>query len=189
MATASKDDPASQLVDIIDKQQEYYEILGHKTETVYDCYTTKELLKHKLGVVMLGMEADKLAELIETIWMQRKFSGQKCLFMSLIFVLCVHDADSDAKNRHPIRIRSKQFTHHPVFRIQKCTRASEASCGKPCALFVDEYARVYKNWEDFCENNRLENSLVIAPVHHMECTTERAKMSWNWVSSKKMNML
>lgn len=152
-------------VDIIKMQQEFYEMFGHSASIIYDCYADKEALEVKIDLIVPEMNAAKKAALIDLVWTQRRFMGNKHLYMSPIFVCCTYDADIKGQITYPLDIQSKEFTIHPVFRIQKClaTLKLDKCSTKCCALFVDEFGRVYANWQDFREKNKYEDGLVIAP--------------------------
>lgn len=148
---------------MIELQQEFYQLFGHRTSIIYDCYTTKELLEHKIGLLMEGMRTEKMLHLSSIIWDQRKLTGDNCLLMSPIFVLCVRDVKIKTL-KYPLNIKSKKISIHPLFRVRKCSATAEAaSCADLCATFVDENARVYANWGDFCSRNKLDDSLIVAP--------------------------
>lgn len=151
--------------DIIKMQQEFYEMFGHKTSVIYDCYTDKGSLEVKIDLILPEMNEAKKCALIDMIWTQRKHVGNKQLFMSPIFICCTYDTDIKEQITYPLDIKSKEFTIHPVFRIQKCltTAKNEKTSTKCCAVFVDEFGRVYANWQDFREKNKYEDSLVITP--------------------------
>lgn len=150
--------------DIIKIQQEFYELFGHKHSIIYDSYTNKESLEVKIDLIMPDMRDAKKKILTEIIWAQRKFTGDKFLLMSPIFICCIYDTNIKDHLTYPLDIKSKRFSLHPVFRIQKCIctlpKKDQTKC---CALFVDEFARVYGNWKDFRDNNKYEDSLVVTP--------------------------
>lgn len=152
-------------VDIIKMQQEFYEMFGHNTSIIYDCYADKEALEVKIDLIVPEMNAAKKAALIDLVWAQRRFMGNKHLFMAPIFVCCIYDVEAKGQTANLLSIESKEFTIHPVFRIQKClaTLKLDKCSTKCCALFVDEFGRVYANWQDFREKNKYEDGLVIAP--------------------------
>lgn len=151
-------------VDIIKLQQEFYDMFGHKSNVIYDCYTTSESLEMKISLIMPEMRRDKQTTLAKTIWDQKKFTADKCLLMSPIFVCCMYD-NAGMKDRltYPLDIKSTRFSIHPVFRVQKCTTRTGFDSFKRCALFVDEFARVYANWADFREKNKYDDCLVVTP--------------------------
>lgn len=150
-------------VNIVDHQQEFFELFGHPNSIIYDCYTTKESLSLKLKLIMPHMNEGQLNNLINTLWNQKEFTGGKCLFMSPIFAIIVFD-HSPTANQPKLSIPSKRFSVHPVFRVQKCMASIPGeSSGNCCALFVDETARVYENWHRFQTDNKYEDGLVVAP--------------------------
>lgn len=152
-------------VDIIKLQQEFYDMFGHQSNVIYDCYTSNESLEVKISLIMPEMRRDKQANVAKTIWDQKKFStDHKCLLMSPIFVCCIYD-NANIKERltYPLDIKSTRFSIHPVFRVQKCSTRTGTDSFKRCAIFVDEYARVYTNWTDFREKNKYDDSLVVTP--------------------------
>lgn len=157
---AAETDP----VDIIKLQQEFYVMFGHQTNIIYDCYTSCESLEMKISLIMPDLRRDKQTILAKTIWDQKKFTADKCLLMSPIFVCCIYD-QADIKDRltYPLDIKSTRFSIHPVFRVQKCTTRTGNNSFKRCALFVDEFSRVYANWTDFRDKNKYDDSLVITP--------------------------
>lgn len=152
-------------VDIIKLQQEFYEMFGHKSTVIYDCYTCKAALEVKIDLIMPEMIEAKKNQLVDLIWSQRKYMGNKHLFMSPIFICVVHDHNIKDHLTYPLNIKSKNFSIHPVFRVQKCLGTSVDDNGqtKCCAIFVDEFGRAYVNWKDFREKNKYEDGLVLAP--------------------------
>lgn len=105
------------------------------------------------------------SKLIDLIWSQKYFRGNVELCMSPIFVYSVKDADISKRLTYPLNIKSKHFSVHLVFRVQKCNGHSvDANAqNKCCAIFVDEFNRVYQNWNDFLKNNEYDDGLVVAP--------------------------
>ncbi|XP_031622411.1 uncharacterized protein LOC116340207 [Contarinia nasturtii] len=152
-------------VDIIKLQQEFYEMFGHKASVIYDCYTEKVELEVKIDLLMPEMNKAKKMQLVDLIWSQKKYMGDKHLFMSPIFVCCIYDHNIKDHLTYPLNIQSKRFSIHPVFRVQKClgTATDENGQTKCCAIFIDEFGRAYVNWKDFREKNKYEDGLVIAP--------------------------
>ncbi|XP_055318524.1 uncharacterized protein LOC129576824 [Sitodiplosis mosellana] len=152
-------------VDMIKLQQEFYEMFGHKTSVIYDCYTSKVALEVKIDLMMPEMNKTKRDQLVDLIWSQKKYMGDKHLFMSPVFVCCVFDTNIKDHLTYPLDIKSTRFSIHPVFRVQKClgTTTDENGQTKCCAIFVDEFGRAYVNWKDFREKNKYEDGLVIAP--------------------------
>lgn len=152
-------------VDVLKLQQEFYEMFGHKSSVIYDCYTSKEALEVKIDLIMPEMNPIRKTALTDLLWQQRKFMGNKYLLMSPIFVCCIYDTNINDHLTYPLDIKSKSFSIHPVFRIQKClsTVVDENGQAKCCAIFIDEFARAYINWKDFREKNKYEDGLVIAP--------------------------
>lgn len=168
-AAAAEEEP----VDIIKLQQDFYDMFGHQSNVIYDCYTSCESLEMKISLVVPDMRRDKQTNLAKTIWDQQKFSADKCLLMSPIFVCCIYD-HADIKDRltYPLDIKSTRFSIHPVFRVQKCTTRTGNDSFKRCALFIDEFARVYANWMDFREKNKYDDSLVILPKNGIYCGSD-----------------
>lgn len=159
------DNATDPTVDIIKLQQEFYEMFGHKSSVIYDCYSDREALEVKIDLIVPEMDVTKKAALIDLIWEQKRFMGNKQLLMSPIFVCCTYDTELKEQLTYPLDIKSKEYTIHPMFRIQKClaTLKLDKCSTKCCAIFVDEFGRVYANWQDFREKNKYEDGLVIAP--------------------------
>lgn len=155
--------------DLIKLQQEFYDLFGHRTTTIYDCYPSMELLEMKISLITPKFDKEKLANLVSILWEQRIFAGEKCLMMSPIFLCCVYDVNINGKFTHPLSIKSKRYTVHPLFRIMKCERTVASAPNRQrkqlCAVFVDEFGRVYENWEIFYAKNKFEDSLVISPAN------------------------
>lgn len=105
------------------------------------------------------------SNLTDLIWSQRHFTGNVHLCMSPIFVFAVKDADISKKLTYPLNIKSTNFSVHVVFRVQKCNGCAVDANGqnKCCSIFVDEYGRVYQNWDDFMNNNKYDDGLIVAP--------------------------
>lgn len=164
VAAEGEEEEEENPVDIIKLQQEFYDMFGHQSNVIYDCYTSCEALEMKISLIMPNLRRDKQTNLAKTLWDQKKYAADKCLLMSPIFVCCIYD-QADIKDRltYPLNIKSTRFSIHPVFRVQKCTSRKANDCFKRCAIFVDEFARVYTNWTDFREKNKYDDSLVITP--------------------------
>lgn len=155
-------------VNVVAQQQEFFELFGHPSSIIYDCYTTKESLALKMNLILPHMREEQRNTLITTLWEQKEFTGGNCLFMSPIFITLVYDhvATTEASKQPILKIESKRFTVHPVFRVQKCIATKPGdSCVKCCAIFVDETARVYNSWLQFRTDNRFEDGLVVAPFN------------------------
>lgn len=156
-------------IDVTAQQQEFFELFGHPTSIIYDCYTTKESLTLKMNLILPNMREDQRNILIATLWERKEHTGGNCLFMSPIFITLIFDhqkPSDDTTTKSEVKLQSKCFSVHPVFRVQKClaTKAG-ASNAKSCAVFVDETARVYTSWSKFRLDNRYEDSLVVAPFN------------------------
>lgn len=136
-------------VDVIKVQQEFYEMFGHKSSVIYDCYTTKEALEVKIDLIMPEMNPMRKNTLNNLLWEQRKFMGNHYLLMSPIYVIITNDKSINEHLTYPLDIKSKSFSIHPVFRIQKCssTVVDENGQTKCCAIFIDEFSRLYVNWK------------------------------------------
>lgn len=163
--------------DVIRLQEEFLDLFGHESATIYDCYTTKTILKCKIDLIMSHLKEQERSHLASIMWDQRIYAGQKHLFMSTIIVICVYDSDIAIGPfyEQPPALYSKKFSIHPVFRIQKCVPAEW--CTEPCSIFVDENARVYQNWNDYQVFNELEESLVLAPKNGIYKKSHRFSVS------------
>ncbi|XP_055318425.1 uncharacterized protein LOC129576777 [Sitodiplosis mosellana] len=152
-------------VDIIQMQQSFYEIFGYGSHLIYDCYASKVFVEMKIDVLLPGLDKVNKTRLIDMIWSQRSHRGNFQLLMSPIFVCVVYDTNITGRITYPFNIKSKHFSVHSLFRIQKCSGNSidENGQNKHCAIFVDEHGRVYGNWDDFRNNNKYDDGLVIAP--------------------------
>lgn len=149
-------------INIIDQQQHFYELFGHSSSIIYDCYTTKESLAHKVELILPQKTETERNELTATIWNLNGYNGGNCLFMSPVYVTLV----LDHKPQIEAEILSKSFQVHPVFRVQKCTRKlPEDDAGNCCAIFIDESGRVYTNWTEFRTDNVYDDGLVVAPIN------------------------
>lgn len=161
-----ENDNSNGMVDIIQKQQEFYKIFGHKTSVTYD-YLDKTVLQAKIDLILPEMDATKKLSLIDQIWYLRKCVGNNVLYMSLIFVFCTYDVKIES-NKESRNIKSKIYSIHPVFRVRKCwfsTEDVEKQYTKLCAVFIDKFGRAYENWENFCGKNKYSDSVIVAPKH------------------------
>lgn len=154
-------------VDIVKVQQDFYELfkndLSDRSTHGYSEILNKMVLKDMIESTILfytKMNEKELISFCDCLWEQRKFTGSDDLRISQLFVCCVLDAKG--KISYPLNIQSKQFTIRPIYRIPKCFKNNQhqRDC---CAVFVDEFARVYKCWEDLIKNNKYGNCLVVAP--------------------------
>lgn len=160
-------------INIIDQQQHFYELFGHSSSIIYDCYTTKESLAHKVDLILPQKTETERNELTATIWNQNGYNGGNCLFMSPVYVTLVLDHKPQIEET----IMSKSFQVHPVFRIQKCTRKlPEDDASKCCAIFIDESGRVYTNWTDFRTDNVFDDGLVVAPINGIYSASSENKV-------------
>lgn len=158
-----------QPVDIIEKQQNFYRLFGFGSNLIYDCYPSAVFVQKKIEILCPDLDEERKKELIEIIWSQRIHRGgsDRQLLMSPIFICIVRD--SNIKNNrltYPLNIKSKRYTVHPVFRVQKCSGISSVDRhgqNKCCAVFVDTFGRVYQNWSDFLKNCKYSDGLMVAP--------------------------
>lgn len=159
------DDP----MDIIERQQIFYHFFGYGSHLIYDSYPSKVFVEMKVDLLCPFLDQTNKNRLIDVIWAQRRYRGAKSqLLMSPIFICIVHDKETIKNSRitHPLNIKSKYFSIHPVFRIQKCKgllAVDKNGQNQCCALFVDEFGRVYQNWMDFWKNHQYADGLMIAP--------------------------
>lgn len=152
-------------VDIIQLQQGFYEMFGYGSHLIYDCYPSKVFVEMKINLILPGLNDVNKNRLVDMIWTQRIHRGNVHLLMSPIFVCVVYDTNINGRITYPLNIKSKKYSIHPLFRIQRCSGDSidENGQNKCCAIFVDENGRVYANWDDFRTNNKYDDGLVIAP--------------------------
>lgn len=152
-------------MDIIQIQQGFYETFGYGSYLIYDNYPSKVFVEMKIDLLLPALDKTNKNRLIDTIWSQRIHRGNFQLYMSPIFVCVVYDSNVSGRLSYPLSITSKRFSIYPVFRIQKCNGNSTDANGQNncCAIFVDEFGRVYRNWEDFSNNNKFDDGLVVAP--------------------------
>lgn len=116
---------------------------------------TKQSLNKDLAAV-----CNDINKIVDILWEQRKYAGFSYLLMSPIIVQVVYDYNDKLEIKSDLT--SNKFSEHYVFRVKKCTTIASdpLAC---CAIFVDEVARVYQNWNDFLKNNRLRNGLLLFP--------------------------
>lgn len=175
-------------IDIIEKQQTFYQLFGFGSHVIYDCYPSKESVKDKTQFWCSGLKEINKNRLVDIIWSQRSYRGNNELLMSPIAVFVVHDLSiNDNHVTYPLNIKSKCFTAHPVFRIQKCSGSAVDANGqnKSCAIFVDEFGRVYQNWQDFLKNCRYADGLMVAPksgIYNGSHTTDQVLLDIKWRS-------
>lgn len=148
-------------IDIIEQQQHFYELFGHSSSVVYDCYTTIELLAKKVDLILPQKNEIERKDLTTAIWNQNVYNGGNCLLMSPIYITLVFDHKPQVESK----ILSKSFKVQPVFRVKKCTTKLSGEDGNCCAIFIDEYGRVYRNWTEFRTNNVYDDGLVVAPMN------------------------
>lgn len=158
-----------QPIDIIQMQQNFYQLFGYGSHLIYDCYPSKCFVEQKVEILCPALDETHRNHLTDMIWSQRGHrGGNNQLLMSPIFICVVHDSDIKKGQRltHPLNIKSKHFTIHPIFRIQKCNGILSVDGNgqnKCCAIFVDEFGRIYQNWDDFWKNTKYDNGIMIAP--------------------------
>lgn len=170
MAKKNADEAAlaeSNAEDLVEAQRRIYDILGHPARVIYDLYPTMSTLQRKLGFLFSDEEKyEKSRELAEIIWAQRFCVGSANAFgvrMAPIFVICVYDNyNMRRKFTHPLDLKSNKYSMHPVFRVQKCVH-DESDARGCCAIFIDELCRVYKDWQDFTENNKFADCVMLTP--------------------------
>lgn len=155
------------VIDLVEAQRNFYEEFGHPGRIIYDLYPTKSTLERKLRMLFTDeKKSEKVSALAEVIWAQRFFVGKTNAFgirLAPIFVFCIYDNFNMRKKiSHPLEMKSNKFSLHPVFRVQKCTAdlSDERGC---CAMFIDELGRVYKDWQDFVENNKFDDCVMLTP--------------------------
>ncbi|XP_031623104.1 uncharacterized protein LOC116340649 [Contarinia nasturtii] len=154
-------------VDIIKIQQDFYEsfipILTDKSTHGYSEVLNKEVLKDMIKSTVelyTDMNESEINSFSDCLWEQKKFTGSDDLRISQLFVCCVHDTKGQIT--YPLDIKSTKFSIRPIYRVPKCFKKTQhqRDC---CAVFIDEFARVYKTWSNFCEKNKYGNCLIIAP--------------------------
>ncbi|KAM7355381.1 uncharacterized protein ACRADG_001460 isoform 2-T2 [Cochliomyia hominivorax] len=93
-------------------------------------------------------------KLFRNIWQQRKYTNG-ALLHSIIYIIVTSDLDLEKA------VYSHKYTIHPLFRTRRCLNSnSSAGC---CMIFIDEQSRIYQNWKDFVNNNKLPIGTMIAP--------------------------
>lgn len=159
----AEDDP----VDIIRTQQKFYESfkseLSDKFSHGYCEVLNKEVLTNMIETTMMlytKLNYKELVSFSELLWQQKKFTGSDNLKVSLLFVCCVFDSKGELT--YPLNIKSKKFLIRPVYRIPKCYKNTEHQRGC-CAIFIDEFGRIYPNWQRFIQKNKYGNCLIVAP--------------------------
>lgn len=154
-------------IDIIEMQQIFYQLFGFGSNLIYDCYPSRVFVEEKVEILCPRLDETNKNRLIDMIWSQRSHRGNNQLLMSPIFICVVSDLNiNDNRLTYPLNIKSKRYTVHPVFRIQKCSgiaSVDENGQNKCCAIFVDEFSRVYQNWDDFRKNCKYADGLLVAP--------------------------
>lgn len=154
-------------VDLVEAQQRFNDVFGHSASVVYDLYPTMSTLQRKLGFLFSDEEKyEKSQQLAEIIWAQRFHVGNANAFgvrVAPIFVICVYD-NYNMRRRftQPLEMKSNKYSVHPVFRVQKCVH-NESDARGCCAIFIDELCRVYEDWEDFTENNKFDDCVMLTP--------------------------
>lgn len=154
-------------VDIIKAQQGFYESFkdeisnqsSHGYLEVLNEGVLKGVIQDTLALYC-NIAADELNSFAKILWEQKKLTGTEHLKILQLFVCCVHDSNQELS--YPIDIKSNKFTIHPIYRIPKCKK-NATSQGRCCAVFVDEFARVYKSWDNFKQKNKYRNCLIVAP--------------------------
>lgn len=139
------------------KQLQFVEIFGGVD---WDVYRKRErkLLYDKVGLAMFGLpqtgyekeQVDSIKKVTDIIIREDVHGGgdSEDTWMSIIILLV-----------KPLKQNSDLYCH-PVFRVPKYT-------GRVCNrhAFVDCFGRVYGNWHDFMENNKLPQSEVCYPLN------------------------
>lgn len=156
-----------QSIDIVEMQQNFYQLFGYKSHLIYDSYPSKVFVEQKIEILCPDLDHKKRTDLMDMIWSQRIHRGgcERQLLMSPIFICIVRDCDIK-RLTYPLNIKSKRFTVHPVFRIQKCSGLLTVEANgqnKCCAVFVDEFGRVYPNWCEFLKNCKYSDGIMVAP--------------------------
>lgn len=170
MAKKNADEAAlakSNAEDLVEAQRRIYDIFGHPASVIYDLYPTMSTLQRKLGFLFSDEEKyERSRELAKIIWAQRFCVGSANAFgvrMAPIFVICVYDNyNMRRKFTHPLDLKSNKYSMHPVFRVQKCVH-DESDARGCCAIFIDELCRVYADWQDFTENNKFADCVMLTP--------------------------
>lgn len=108
-----------------------------------------------------NLAADELNSFVKILWEQKKLTGTEHLKILQLFVCCVYDSKQELS--YPPDIKSEKFTIHPIYRIPKCFKKTTTNQGNCCAVFVDEFGRVYKSWDGFKQKNKYNNCLIVAP--------------------------
>lgn len=124
-------------------------------------------VEQKIDILCPDLDDSKKTALMKMIWSQRIHRGgcDRQLLMSPIFICIVQDCNIK-RLTYPLNIKSKRFTVHPVFRVQKCSgilSVDQNGQNKCCAVFIDEFGRVYPNWNEFLKHCKYSDGIMIAP--------------------------
>lgn len=150
-------------VDIVKVQQDFYESLKNESVNEYSEILNREVLKSTVESVMslyIKMPEKELNSFTDCLWGQRKYTGSDGLRISQLFVCCLFDSNGELS--YPLDLKSSKFTIRPIYRIPKCFKngTHQRDC---CAVFVDEFGRVYKSWNNFRTENKYGNCLIVGP--------------------------
>lgn len=164
-----EDQIANGPVDIIKAQQGFYEsfkdeIANQNTHGYLEVLSEevlKDVIKDTL-TLYCNLNKNEFDSFANILWEQRKLTGTEDLKITQLFVCCVRDSNQELS--YPIDIKSEKFSLHPIYRIPKCVKKNAVSQANCCAVFVDEFARVYKSWADFKQRNKYGNCLIVAPM-------------------------
>lgn len=184
----SSDDP----VDIIQKQQMFYDQFEHHTMSNPDTYgyinvlneeVLKEVIESGFKLKLYDNSSDELNSFANILWEQKKFTGTEHLKIIQLLVICVHDSKNVLS--YPLDIKSKEFSIHPIYRIPKCFHKNDIKHGKCCAIFVDQFARVYKSWDNFMNDNKFGDCLIVAPKDGFYSSNVQKKVNLDIFSQKE----
>lgn len=131
-------------IDIIETQQIFYQLFGFDSNLICDCHSSRVFGEEKVEILFPRLDETNENRLIDMIWSQCSHRGNNQLLMPPIFICLVSDLNiNDNRLTYPLNIKSKRYTVHPVFRVQKCSGIAlvdENGQNKCCAIFVNEFS-------------------------------------------------
>ncbi|CAK1547214.1 unnamed protein product [Leptosia nina] len=172
-------------------QQEYFENLSDCDWVAYNlnCKSDRSYLMQNVAFALFGSptiegdlnakevlegytsrQKEQAQEVYKKICEQKKYSqDDETIMISILLVVCARPKPLKLLQFRPsnywMDLHKKTdilMWSIPVFKVRKCISFSDE---KPCSVFIDDNARVYKDWNSYLTNNTLPKCVIVAPCN------------------------
>ncbi|XP_077291241.1 uncharacterized protein LOC143914775 [Arctopsyche grandis] len=92
-------------------------------------------------------------------------AGGDRIYMSILYACCVPLIKKKSNTSDLscyAHVQSFKLLTKPIFKLRKCIRSSNIN-NPPCCSYIDDHGRVYCNWTNYKEKNKLPEGVLILP--------------------------